>query len=262
MQRLIMVISLVIGIFPAASCFAVTLIVSQTGEGELQQMWIDGSRMRVDMSEQASYILIDAKEKKMYVVDTVEKSVMDMSSNINRSSDKATTKGKYKVTFESRGKGPEIAGYATQHYAFLVNGKKCSDEYLSEKALSHMKANDFFEAMSDLGSMEMEDMPPGMIDPCMAVDAMSADSYKKAGFPLKIVNVDGATEHEVLEIDKNASSPEGGFDVPSGYPVQSLDEMMQESMRDIPQMENMPEDFDPKEMQKMMEELMKQMGKQ
>jgi hypothetical protein len=257
-----MAIFLSIATFLATSSFAVTLVISKTEEGEIQQMWIEDSKMRVDMSEQTSYLLIDTKDKKMYAVDTAHKSVMDMSSSLNRKAGENAAKEKYKVTYESRGKGPEIAGYATRHYEFFVNGNKCSDEYLSEKAMSHMKADDFFESMSNLGAMEMEGMPPEMIEPCMAAHAKSGEIYKKEGIPLKIVEADGATEYEVLKIDKNASLPEGGFDMPPGYPVQSLDAMLQESMKRMPQTGNMPENVDPKELQKMMEEMMKQMGKQ
>ena len=68
MKRFIGVLALVVATFLATSCLAVTLIVSQTGEGEIQQMWIDGSKIRIDMSEETSYILINAKEKNMTIL--------------------------------------------------------------------------------------------------------------------------------------------------------------------------------------------------
>jgi hypothetical protein len=74
----------------------------------------------------------------------------------------------------------------------------------------------------------------------------------------------GTIDTEVLKIDTHATLPPGGFELPAGYPVKRFDEMMQENMRDMemPSMEDMPQDFDPAEFERRMQEMMQQMGRE
>jgi len=178
---------------------------------------------------------------------------MDMSSILQGKS--APGKVKPSVTMQSRGKGPVIAGYATQHYQFLVNGTKCTDEYLSVQAM---------QTMEQLGEMGMEVGAMANMDPCETVGLALQDIYGQYGFPLRIVDRYGSLDTEVLKIDTHATLPPGGFELPAGYPVKRFDEMMQQGMRDMemPSMQDMPQDFDPAEFERRMQEMMKQMGRE
>ena len=128
MKRIMIVLSLIIAVAAVSRSYGATVIESRDGQGEGQKIWIQGSKMRVESGSEQSYMLLDAENKKMYVVDPVEKTVMDMSSILQGKS--SPGKERQSVTKQSRGKGPVIAGYATEHYQFLVNGTKCTDEYL------------------------------------------------------------------------------------------------------------------------------------
>ena len=44
----------------------------------------------------------------------------------------------FDIKFNEMGNGPEIAGYTTSRYAILVDGEKCSEEYISKKVLKDL----------------------------------------------------------------------------------------------------------------------------
>ena len=261
-------IFIVFFVFIAAASFATvsraaTLIESKDKEGGIQKMWIQGSKMRMDFSHEKGYSLFDAKARKMYVVNPNEKTIMDVSWTLEET--KTSGKSKYKIKFTKKGSGPSIAGYATNHFEFFVNDNKCKDEFLSLKALNDIEAHEIFDAMPKQGPMDLEGMPPGMISPCDAVAASLGEQYKKYGFPLRIIDKTGTVDSEVTRISKNSPPPRGGFDPPSGYTVRKMGDM-NKMMREMPQkgdsMPEMPKDFDPEKMQKMMQEMMKQRGQQ
>jgi hypothetical protein len=67
-----------------------------------------------------------------------------------------------------------------------------------------------------------------------------------------------------LKIEKHTTLPPGGFEVLAGYPVKSFDAMMQQGMRgmEMPQMQEMPQDFDPAEFKRQRQEMMQKMGRE
>ena len=262
MKRSMIVLGLIVVAAAVSSAYAATVIESRDGQGEGQKVWIEESKMRVESSSEQSYMLLDADRKTMYVVDTQEKTVMDMSSILRKES--APGKVKPSVTVQSRGKGPVVAGYATQHYQFSVNGTKCTDEYLSVQAMKDVESAEIFAAMEQLGAMGMEMGAMADMDPCETVGFALQDTYAQYGFPLRIVDRYGSLDTEVLKIEKHATLPPGGFEVPAGYPVKSFDAMMQQNMREMemPSMQEMPQDFDPAEFERRMQEMMQQMGRE
>ncbi len=237
----------------SAPVFGATLLEMKDGEGGNQKMWIDGERMRIQDSSEPGYMLMHVKEKKMYVVDAEERQVLDMSGVFANRRGGGPQAAKLDVALVKQGKGPKIAGYDTMHYALTVNGEKCSDEYLSGKALSDIAATDAFEALSELAP----EGPMGMaqLGPCEAADFQLTEIYKQHGYPLRIVRADGSLESEVTSVVKNAAAPEGGFSLPADYPVVTFGQMMRQAMP--PSV--IPEGVDPAQMEHMMQEMMKRM---
>lgn len=236
--------------------YGAVAIDTKDDEGLNQTLWLENGKMRVDSGEEEGYMLFNAKTNTMYIVDPEEKKVMDMSSFLTKSS---AGKNRFKMKVKKRGKGPVIAGYSTSHYAFFANGKKCTDEYLSKKALNDVGSTTIFDALSKLG--QMEGLPSESVDPCDSVDGSSGDLYKKYGFPLRIVNDDGSLDLEVIKISKKRKMPKGGFDLPAGYAVEDVGNIMQKAMQNMPSMKEMPRDIDPEVMERMMKEMMKQRGR-
>ncbi len=232
--------------------FAVTLVEMKDDEGGTQKMWIDGQQMRIQHSSEPGYMLMHLTERRLYMVDPDERQVLDMSEAL------AAHRGgrqsaELDVAFVKRGEGPMIAGYETSHYEMTVNGQKCSDEYLSRRALSDIAAMDAFDALANMAP----DGPMGMaqMDPCDAADFQLTDIYQQHGFPLRVVRADGTLETEVTRVTKNAPVPVGGFSLPAEFRVIGFGQMMREAMPKG----GMPEGVDPAQMERMMQEMMKRM---
>jgi len=93
--------------------------------------------------------------------------------------------------------------------------------------------------------------------------------YEKHGYPLKMVENDGSVDSEVIRISLKVAKPQKDFQVPDGYQVIDLGQMMNEQMkympqggdpRAMPQMNGMDsQEMDPAEMQRVLEQMMKDM---
>ena len=255
-----------------SSSQAATLIESKDSQGTIIKMWLEGSSMRVDIDNQPSYMLFDVKKKKMYAVDPAKREAMDMSHLFNEDNKNVPGKPEYKIQFDKRGKGPVIAGYETVHYQSSVNGTKCTEEYLSKKAFNDIGSLEIFEALSTMAesaSMGMSSMGMGKQDPCESVQDNGMEIYQKYGYPLKMVENDGSVNSEVTRISLRVAKAKKDFQVPDGYQVIDLGQMMNEQMKymeqgrnpqAMPQMNRMDnQEMDPAEIQRMLEQMMKNM---
>jgi hypothetical protein len=248
---------------------AATLIESKDSQGTLTKMWIEGSAMRVDIDNQPTYMLFDVKKKKMYAVDSEKREAMDMSHLFNEDSKNISDQTEYEVKFDKQGKGPVVAGYDTVHYESNVNGMKCADEYLSKKAFDDIASLEIFKALSKMADSARMDM--GKQDPCDSSDKNALANYKKFGYPLKMVDNDGSTESEVIRISLRVAKPKKDFQVPDGYQIVNLQQMMKEQMKYMPPRGDNPappqmegrgsQEMDPAEIQRMLEQMMKDMEK-
>jgi hypothetical protein len=204
---------------------AATMIELKDSEGVVQHMYIEGSTVRVDDfdgEKTSAYMLMDTKNKKMFVVDIVKKQVMDMSAMYNMGMNQGAPKTpKLQVSLDKKGGGPKVAGYSTEHFELSVNGQKCADEYLSVEALKALGEKVFEQFVEQFS----EDS--GQYDNvCDGADREISRLYLKYGFPLKTVNAQGVTESEVLKINTKAALPPGGVDMPSGYEMVDMSKMM------------------------------------
>ena len=237
---------------------AATLVETKSDGGLTHRMWIEGARLRAEQTGEPGYVLIDAKQRSMVLVNTQEKEVVEMSGFLREGGGKPPS---VSVKLNAKGAGPKVAGYATTHYEVLANGKKCSDEFLSKDALkavdsSVLEAFDTFSGMGDMGPM-MEQMIKQ--NPCLAAEAQLGAEYRKLGYPLKVIDADGRTTDEVTAIVEKAPLPAGGFDIPKGYRTVDAKKQMEEAMSNVPAMPQGQQGMDPEAMQRMLEQLQKQM---
>ena len=137
-----MFLAIAVGLVTAASAQAATLIETRDGEGIRQSMWIDGPRMRVEQTGASEYMLIDHQRGKMYAVNPEANEALDMSGML--SGDSSGAPPRVQAELKHKGGGPTIAGYPTEHYELMVSGQKCSDEYLSQEALTDTGAAELF----------------------------------------------------------------------------------------------------------------------
>lgn len=255
-----------------SSSHGATLIESKDGQGAVTKMWVEGSAMRIDIGNQSSYLLFDVENKKMYTVDPAKREAMDMSHLFNDDNKSIPDKPGNNIQFDKQGKGPDIAGYSTVHYQSSVNGMKCTEEYLSKKAFDDIDSLEVFEALSKM--TESAEMEVGMMmaqDPCDSAHASSIKLYQKYGYPLKLMKNDGSVSSEVMKISLKVAKPQKDFQVPDGYQIVDLGQMISEQMKYMPQGNNpqgMPQmkgmgsqEVDPAEIQRMLEQMMKNMEK-
>ncbi len=256
----------------SASGIAATLIETMGAGGSTEKTWIEGSKMRIESSNDPNYMLFHAETGKMYAINTEEKEALDLSTAFRGGSSKPAAK-KFDAKFIKVGQGPLVAGYATEHYQFIVNGRKCSDEFLSKKVMDDFRSLKIFESLEKEVHTENMDFGMGMMDPCDSAEVSFEKTYQKLGFPLKTMDSNGSTDSEVMRISSNASVPAGGLDIPPGYRVVDMEQKMQESMqgnfpgqpgRGMPSQEGMMggQEMDPEKLQQMLQEMMQQMGQE
>lgn len=251
-----------VAFFSFSSAQAVTLIETRQADGSSEKIYIDGMKVRIDSSAEPGYVIIDGAKGTMHVVSHEEKQIMDMGSMLNNGN--SGKKTKYKIKFIKKGKGPKIAGYTTMHYQVQVDGKKCSDEYVSKKMPQELGIQKTFDRISSMLSGPDMDGMPGM-DPCMMAEQQLSAQYSQYGYPMRTKDASGALESEVIKTSKNAPLPKGGFSLPKGYQVVTMGQMMQQMGEQMgeqmgQQMQGMDQE-QVEQMQQMMEQMMQQMGK-
>lgn len=232
---------------------AATLIETEGGEQGVQQMWVEGSKMRINTGKGKEYMLADYAKKQIVMVNPAEKEMIDASYYVNQGSD--SSKG-LNIQVKHLGGGPVIAKYSTQKYSLIVNGRTCNTTLVSAKALKDTNLAPLMEAMTQ---MEFNPMGSQFMSECDRAELSFAKRLKKLGMPLGTIDNNGQMRDKVRRIVKNAPLPPGGFTLPKGYRKVSMQQKMQEAMGG-----GMPPgaagQMDP-EMQKMMQEMMRQQGR-
>lgn len=215
----------------AAPAPAATLIEERDSES-VSQMWVEGGRMRAQARGEPGYMLMDLRKRTMLMVNTQRKQVVDMSATVfgRRGASAAGAGSGATGTLRRVGDGPTIAGYATEHYVVEVDGETCEELYVSRQAF---RDSGWAELWAETGKafkeMAAEDEGEDA-DPCDIADVQAADPAK-IGWPLKTVSSDGEVT-EVLRIEADVKLPDGGFEVPPGYRVMSMQEMMSSGFED------------------------------
>jgi hypothetical protein len=232
---------------------AATLVETEDSHEGVQKMWVEGTKMRIDTGNNREYMLADYAKKKLLIIDPAKKEMIDASDFVNDTSE--NTKG-LNVRVKHIGSGPNIAGYLTQKYALIVNGRTCNQTLVSIKALKDSKLEPMLEAMAKI---DFNPMASQLMNECDRADLIFAKRLKNLGLPLGTIEKDGQIRGKVRRIVQNAKPPAGGFNAPSGYRTISMQQKMQEAMGGA-----MPPgaagQMDP-EMQKAIQEMMRQQGR-
>jgi len=228
---------------------AATLIEREDSQMGSSKMWVDGNNMRAQV-DNGSYMLMNFKRKQMYIVNTPRREIIDASEMMKNRPAAAGLK----VEIKRSGKGPVIAGYSTQKYDLMVNGRRCEQSLVSMKALKDSGLVDMMESMGDI---DFDPRGDAYKSPCDKADGIFAIRMKKIGLPLAEINERGQVVDKVLRIEKNSKLPAGGFKRPSGYRTVTMQQMMQNSfgggMPPAELMQNMTP-----EQKRMMEQMMRE----
>ena len=262
--KLISIAMLALG--SALPVVAGTLVETRGPEGEMSVHRIQGGKIRSDAGGPGNYLLLDESQKKAYFVNDEERSVMDMSDVMWAEDQPGSAGQQPQARLVKQGKGPSIAGYSTVHYKRMVGNTYCGDEFLASKTMRDAELRRFGEVMSKMGE-SMGGGMMGMQDPCDADDRSLYDTYLKQGMPMRSVDSDGTVTHEVTRIETNVSISASEYQLPEGYAVTSMAEMMRGAMSGMPATSGMPAaqqqpdtpEIDMSDMQKLREQAEEQM---
>lgn len=226
MHSLIYIAFLSLMLFVPETALTATLIMSQEAEGGMQSTWVEENRLRVQADGQDDYMLMNFDKRTLFLVQPKHQTAIDMSEIANEHPANAESRNKPVHKVIKKGVGPEFAGYATEHYAVVINGTTCLETFTSTKAATELDLYDFITGMN-----EMFPRPETFAfgnDPCLLAEA--ALHYEKIGIPLRIIK-DGVEAYSVIKFEKNATVPQGGFSVPEGYTVKSYTQMLMEGTK-------------------------------
>ena len=208
------------------SCVSAATLIEQRDQESTTIMYVDGVQMRVQAPADQSYVLMNLGEKTYFVVNPDEKMVMDMTETVwsLQNSKSKDDKAKVNASLDKAGAGPTIAGYETEHFILKANGRYCQDLFVSREAFDDSGLD---EVWAEYGQ-NMKEMGVDSDDACDIAEIKVFDPGKH-GWPLKTMYKKG--EHagqfeEVLRIEQGVDLPAGGFVVPDGYRVVSMQEMM------------------------------------
>lgn len=209
----------------APNLHAATLIESNTARGT-QKMWVEGTRARVENDAgMEGYILMDFSERQLLFVNDGEKTIVTMGGQLSDAPPPQVDGARLTKV----GPGPEIAGYETTHYRLEMEGKVCSDNYVSQTVVEEADLEALAEAAKEIYSPPA----PRNGDPCVRAEAAFEPKLIEKGFVLRSVK-DGKVRREVTSVRTGVELPPGGMEPPPDYERLDLAEMqrrMIESMK-------------------------------
>ncbi|PLX85174.1 MAG: hypothetical protein C0617_05675 [Desulfuromonas sp.] len=218
-----------------AVAFAASYMKVEIDDGEegtmIEELWFEKAKMRQALVGRPEYMLLDNDRRQFFVVNPQERTVMDMSGAMAGGKDKGKGK-RLRATFEKIGKGPKVAGLPTTRFHISAEGESCGEFLLSKKA------REFAEHMSMLEDFGESEQQQEMLygaeeDPCDRAFGNTREIYEKHGIPLQVEDPQGMVVYRVLQLERNASTPEGWFTVPAGYDVVDVGKTMREAMEGL-----------------------------
>ena len=225
--------------------FADTVIKTKSpGEG-IDTVKIHGDWARMESAGEKDYQLFNLKTGKMHMVNTQEKTIMDI--DLNKSGKPHKTTSLISVDIKKKGKGPKIAGYPTVEYTVTAGGQACGREFISSKAAKNSDIRKLMHASTKLVNLDSL-MPQGMAtavramqDPCDIAEQTLAEKSDSLGIPLKSIDRGGRVESETISIDTHAKLDPKLFAMPAGYKHTTMQQEMGKAMNEMQQMmQNIP----------------------
>jgi hypothetical protein len=199
----------------SADLLAVSMIETKR-EGGSDVMYVDGYRMLIKDLEQDARILMDLEKKKVLMFNPKNKTAVDMSEatwKVLKEGNK-TEPPKVDARLEKLGAGPEIAGYATTHYAIYVDGHKCSEKWTSTEALKDSGFDIIWDGYGDFLRSSSVDADA---HPC---ELAEFQTFRDDKYGMALKEVDHNCEiTEVLRIERKADIDRSEFDTPADYKV-------------------------------------------
>ena len=210
----------------AAQCLSAASLIEETDGESTSLLYVEGGKLRVEEAGSGNYAVIDPGNRSFVMVNPADRTAVDMSANVwgAQAGGAPAAAASVEARLEKVGAGPAIAGYETMHFTLLANGKPCQDLYVSRQAFEDAGLATLWAG----GGNALREMHVDPSDPCDLAEQKALD-YEEHGLPLKTVHresMHAGQFEEVKRIEKDVPAPAGGFGVPTGYQMISLEAMM------------------------------------
>ncbi len=225
--------------------FADTKVVFESSDGS-HTIWSNDKYFRITQAKpnkskanktnedgMTGNMLGDYRSGKKYIIVEKDKIIIDMSTPLpaflqgSNLSGKHKTK-KIKIKYIKKDTGKIITGLNVTKYDIVVKGEKCF-----EVSLTKNKAfTSFAKKLEKIISDDDNDSQEG--SNCeQAENQIDNDKENKYGYPVKIIDANGAVKMEIKEFNTNAKAPKNHLSLPKGYKVMSMMEAMTEAMKNV-----------------------------
>ncbi len=228
---------------------------------------LDASHARMQAGAAGQYMLLDFSNGKMMMINTQQKQAIDMSSmpKMPKGMGKPPNQAEpaaIKAELVKVGNGPEIAGYATDHYQVKAEGKVCSNEFISADALQVEHVEKFMQSMHKMAQerrQAMSNMPFFKQDPCAKAAEQTAGEMLKQGMLMRSQDTNGQLRNEIVSIKTDVPASAADFSVPADFEVLTPQQMMQRAMQKMGRQTGEPQQMPPEMREKMQQEMLKRM---
>lgn len=249
---------------------AISAPKTANAQAQTSTILLDASHARMEVGSAEQYMLFDFTQQKMTMVNAQQKQAIDMSSlpkmpeNLPKPPAQADA-APVKVELVKVGKGPEIAGFSTEHYQVKADGKVCSNEFISAEAMNIEYVENFMQSMHKMAAerrKNMKNMPFFKQDPCAKAAEQSAGDMLKHGMLMRSQDSNGQLRNEIVSIKTDVAAKAEDFTVPADFEVMTPQQMMQRAMQNRGRQgqggQNAPQ-ISPEMREKMQQEMMKRM---
>jgi hypothetical protein len=209
-----------------AAARADIVIEGSAAGGGTSRVVIGTDKARIDTADANVHTLIDLTTRRTLAVYMRDGFAMDLGSPRQQRSEHArmaaTGVAVPEVRLEDTGAGPEIAGYATRRYRVMVNDVHCGDEFLASAPLAEPAIRSFVEIMAAVSDDQDNRVLTLLTEPdrlCEVTDDLVDDQYPRLGIPLRNLDRDGRTTHEITRIRLDAPAQPALFELPADFPV-------------------------------------------
>ncbi len=214
-----------------------TVIERQDTQGDRQTILMGEHRARFQGQTPEHYMLIDLETKQVYIVDSLEKQILEMPITGRPHGDSPQNLPpaiEVESKLVNQGEGPKMAGYPTLKYEVTANGKFCSENYLSEKAAKIPHVLSFLNALYEVSdSRKIKGIPA---HPCQLAHDELEIEMMKLGVPMKSVRrtTNGnKVRHEIMEIKIGVTIKPEQLSLPKDYRIVSEETMIKQEQSEI-----------------------------
>lgn len=236
-------------LFVASPILLAGTVVEIKSDRDISIVKTDGKQARMEIGD-GDYIIVNYQNNSVKMVNNRQRQVLLLSAD---DMPKSSIAPKIQTSIKHLGSGPNIAGYKTQKFNYIVNGKSCGIIYGSKDAYQLKGIKDLFKAMRTMAQKQQAMMGSyaGMIDDCTLGDIEMSVHIANIGVPMRTEN-NGSIDSEIKSIKLNVTLPADTFVIPASYKTVTINDEMQKASKEMTKMQrNQPD------MQQMMQQMQK-----